>query len=164
MTDKIDNGLVEVYAGLFNPIKDKTIKLLELGILKGESLLYWKDYFKNGKIIGYDHKLPEVDCQMIQGRQEDVYKLQQLGNDNAPFDIIIDDCSHYGHYTQISLDFLWKHLKSGGYYCIEDWHASFQMGEWRGMNDVIAELVRNFDRWRIAEMSILKGIVIIKKL
>ncbi len=170
LTDKLESGLIGFYDNLFDNIKVNKIKLLELGILGGDSLLYFGNYFKNGSVIGFDHKLPDIlltnNVEMIIGWQGDSLALRELGNKNGNFDIIIDDCSHYGEFTQISLDFLWKFLKHGGYYIIEDWTASFNMGEWRGVNDVVAELVRNFDRWGIKSVDILKypNVVVIKKL
>ena len=160
-TDKKQAGITDIYTKLFRNQKDKAITLLELGTLDGGGLEWFKDYFKNGKIIGFDHRERSYPVEV--GRQEDSMRIRDLGEKYKEFDIIIDDCSHYGTYTQISLDFLWKYLKSGGYFIIEDWEASFRMGEWRGVNDVVADLVRNFDRWKIAEMNIYNNLVVIKK-
>ena len=39
-------------------IKDQKLKILEIGIADGKSLLMWSDYFKNSTIIGIDiHKI-----------------------------------------------------------------------------------------------------------
>lgn len=157
MTDKIKSGLIKYYEELFKELKNEPVKMLELGILKGESLMYFKEYFQKGEIIGVDHKLPEIQgVKMIQGWQNDVAFLQRLGNENAPFDIILDDCSHYGDFTQISFDFLFKHLKEGGYYIIEDWCACFNHAEYRGMDEVACNVIRNFDRLKIKSVNAIK--------
>ena len=42
------------YDGLFKNKKNETLKIAELGILNGESLLMWKEYFTNAEIYGFD--------------------------------------------------------------------------------------------------------------
>ena len=57
-TDKLEHGYIEIYESYFNQIKDKKLKILEIGIADGKSLLTWSDYFQNSKIIGVDiHKI-----------------------------------------------------------------------------------------------------------
>ncbi len=171
MTDKYQSGIIRFYEEFFKDLKNKPIKLLELGILRGDSLRYFREYFPNGEIMGIDWKLPaEIEgVKMIQGKQEDIGFLLEIGNKISPLDIIIDDCSHYGTYTKISFDFLFKHLKSGGYYIIEDWGASFRSGEFSGNEKVISNIIENFDRLKLKEVRAIKlheggWIAIIEKL
>ena len=121
------------YETYFGKLTQEEIKLLELGVHEGGSLLMWRDYFRKGTIVGLDFKknmdqnLPDrvkVYC----GKQQDVQLLDRLAKENAPsgFDIIIDDCSHFGEYTRASFWHLFKnHLKPGGFYVIEDWGAAY---------------------------------------
>ena len=51
-TDKIDNRYLERYDPILKPWVNKKVKLLEIGIDKGESLLLWRDYFSLGTIGG----------------------------------------------------------------------------------------------------------------
>ena len=53
-TDKLEHGYIEIYESYFNQIKDKKLKILEIGIADGKSLLTWSDYFENSQIIGID--------------------------------------------------------------------------------------------------------------
>jgi hypothetical protein len=39
------------YNSIFNHIKNYYLNILEFGILKGSSLLMWKEYFYNSKIV-----------------------------------------------------------------------------------------------------------------
>jgi len=156
MTDKYETGLIKFYEQLFVDLKDKPIKLLELGIFNGDSLKYFKDYFKNGEIVGVDHREKTVDgVKTIKGNQEDILFLQQLGNENGPFDIIIDDCSHYGPLTQRSFDFLFEHLNAGGFYIIEDWGVSFRSRQFGDNELVISKVINNFDRLKLKEVRAL---------
>lgn len=58
-TDKIRNGYLELYDPVLKPWVDKEVKLLEIGIHEGGSLMLWKDYFSIGTIVGIDINLPK---------------------------------------------------------------------------------------------------------
>ncbi len=121
------------YEQMFQPYIDKEIKILELGINKGGSLLLWRDYFKRGDICGLDISPTQLEdptgrIHAYQGRQDDTCLLDKIANERAPegFDVIIDDCSHIGELTRISFWHLFKnHLKKGGLYIIEDWRTGY---------------------------------------
>lgn len=172
MTDKTIAGITKYYAELFHPIKNSGIKLLELGVLKGESLRWFEWYFPEAKIVGFDHRIPKSEfsdrIKIVIGNQNDSLDLQQLGNENGMFDVIIDDCSHYGEYTQKSFDFLFKFLNAGGFYIIEDWTAGFKHPEYRGIDNVVCKIIRNFNNYEIKEVKAIRlpeggSLVIIKK-
>lgn len=122
--------LMARYEELFKDLKDKDIRLLELGIYKGGSLRMWRDYFSKGKIAGFDRN-PQW---MINGEPRistlciDQKDIPNIGKETFfDFDIIIDDCSHIGSLTRKSFRYLFdNHLKSGGIYVIEDWHTGYR--------------------------------------
>ena len=139
-TDKVTNKYLEVYDPIFTPLVDQEIKLLELGVYAGGSLLLWKDYFPHSTVAGIDHKLPgntigqTERIRLFEGSQTDKKFLSQVANEIAPagFDIIIDDASHLGYSTKVSFWHLFKnHLKPGGIYVIEDWGT----GYWDDVSD-----------------------------
>lgn len=120
------------YNPFFLPLVEKEIKLLEIGIDKGGSLVMWKDYFQKGSITGVDIKLPgdftpPERVKMYEGDQRDTEFLRRVAEKEAPegFDIIIDDGSHYGKNTKITFWTLLPHLKKGGFYVIEDWATGY---------------------------------------
>ena len=43
------------YDGLFKNKKEEHLKIAELGILDGASLLMWNEYFKNAEIYGFEY-------------------------------------------------------------------------------------------------------------
>jgi hypothetical protein len=142
-TDKADHThYLRNYEEYFHPLVDKEVRLLELGIYKGGSLLLWRDYFERGLIVGLDLQTVEVSdpsgrIRTYEGRQQDTELLDRIAKENAPegFDIIIDDCSHIGELTRISFWHLFdNHLKVGGLYVIEDWST----GYWDGWFDGVA--------------------------
>jgi hypothetical protein len=129
-TDKSVEYLKQ-YSLFFTPFIEKEIKLLELGIHKGGSLILWKNYFPKSTIVGIDVNKIEITDERIhafQGFQQDIKCLHDVALKMAPdgFDIIIDDASHIAEYTRISFWYLFEnHLKKGGIYVIEDWGTGY---------------------------------------
>ena len=130
------------YEDYFGALRDKEVRLLELGIKEGGSLLLWRDYFERGVVVGLDINPVRLDdstgrVRTYEGPQQDTELLDRIARENAPggFDIIIDDCAHIGVLARASFRHLFdKHLKSGGMYVIEDWGT----GYWDGWVDGVA--------------------------
>ena len=101
-TDKLEHGYTSVYENYFERLRDEKLKILEIGIADGKSLLTWSDYFKNSKIIGIDiHKidtkeknLDRANIKVHQGSQNDENFINEIISKYGNFDIIIDDGSH----------------------------------------------------------------------
>ena len=139
-SDKIESDYLRRYDPVFESFLNRPIKLLEIGIYKGGSLLLWKDYFPLGSIVGIDINIPEVNKEllhprisMFMGSQTDTTFLSTVAEESAPdgFDIIIDDASHFGEFTKTSFWYLFNnYLKSGGIYVIEDWGTGY-WSNWR---------------------------------
>ena len=119
------------YETFFSCLREKEIRLLELGIYKGGSLLLWRDYFPNGIIAGLDKNPvslvdPTGRIHTYQGLQQDPAILNSIASELGPFDIVIDDASHRGEITRASFWHLFpNHLKPGGIYVIEDWGTGY---------------------------------------
>ena len=142
-TDKARHAhYLRQYEEYFCALHDKEVKLLELGVYKGGSLLLWRDYFPRAIVVGLDLNSVELAdpsgrIRIYQGQQQDTALLDRIALENAPdgFDIIIDDCSHVGELTRISFWHLFdNHLKPGGIYVIEDWST----GYWDSFFDGVA--------------------------
>lgn len=89
-----------IYHGLFARLRDKPIRLLEIGVggygLKtsgGASLAMWAEYFPHGQITGIDivDKRSQTDprLKLFQGSQDDPVFLKKVSDERGPFDIII---------------------------------------------------------------------------
>lgn len=132
-TDKIEAGYLKKYDQVFSELWSEKIRLLELGIRDGGSLMLWKDYFPSGEIAGIDISLPPDfkpagNIRIFEGSQVDEKFLDRVALDVAPdgFDIIIDDASHIGEMTEKAFWYLFdNHLKNGGIYVIEDWGTGY---------------------------------------
>lgn len=131
MTDKFTSGLDKIYEKLLSVYKDKPITLLEIGVWDGGSMLLYEQLLPMAKIYGIDIlERPEClkDSKVITRvlNQNDTEGLEKLALEAGGFDVIIDDGSHYTKETKNCFDTLWKYLKPGGAYFIEDWSVSIK--------------------------------------
>ncbi len=116
------HNYIETYDKLFGPFRQKPISLLEIGVEQGHSLRMWRDYFPEARITGIDIKRPKQDitgCWFHICDQSNPESLEETFKDTE-FDIIIDDGSHVLEHQIISRECLFKKLKKGGLYIIED--------------------------------------------
>jgi hypothetical protein len=132
-TDKLESGYLPFYDELFDELREREVRVLELGVKDGASLALWRDYFLRGTIVGIDLRQPEMlddsRIRVFVGGQDDTDLLDQVARQVAPdgYDLIIDDCSHMGSLTETSFWHLFRrHLKPGGIYVIEDWGTGYR--------------------------------------
>lgn len=128
-SDKSSNwhNYLDLYDKHFTPYRDSKINILEIGVLFGDSLKILHEYFNNAIIYGLDimdkSEFERERVKIIKGDQSDKDLLSNFDEDF--FSIIIDDGSHKMVHQQISFGLLFKTLKSGGIYVIEDLHTSY---------------------------------------
>jgi hypothetical protein len=127
-TDKYDHGFIDVYEPYFNNMSESK-HILEIGVYYGGSLKYLSDKFKDSNIYGIDiEDKSQYDEERIKTyivNQEDRNALNKfLEETNVEFDIIIDDGGHTMRQQQVSFGTLFKRLKKGGIYILEDLHTS----------------------------------------
>lgn len=115
----------------FEPLRDKTIKLLEIGVGGGESIRAWLEYFTVPRIFGVDlvsgtnpYNTPGVPTHeryiFSCGNQSDPKFWSKFIKTYGDFDVIIDDGSHNSDDIMATISCLWPHVKSGGIYEVED--------------------------------------------
>ena len=104
--------------------------LLEIGVWRGDSIRMWKEWNKELQIDAID-----IDSNVLNYIQSEDGTNIYIGNatdkvfltetlKSMKYDFIIDDGSHNMMDILISLRCLWKRVKPGGFYFIEDLHAS----------------------------------------
>lgn len=131
--DKASNyhNYTEIYARYFEPLKDKPIKFLEIGIFKGSSVKLWEDYFKQAELHFMDITLERVEYSAQRSKyhvanQENPQDLAKFIHETGgQFDVIIDDGGHTMLQQIVSFIYLFPQIKSGGMYIIEDLHTSY---------------------------------------
>jgi hypothetical protein len=131
---KTDKGSIlhhytEVYEYFFYPIKSTARKICEIGILEGASLKMFAEFFGKAVIYGIDIKdASQLNSERIRtfvADQSDRKQLAAFINANgSEFDLILDDGGHSMPQQQVSFGYLFKDVRPGGYYIIEDVHTS----------------------------------------
>ncbi len=129
---KLGEGYMDLYEYYFSKVNDwknEEINVMEIGVLQGNSLSMWHDYFTKANIIGIDTdercKQSENDRVKIHiGDQTDENFLNEVCKDKQ-FEVIIDDGGHKMSQQIGSFKILWKYLKPGGLYIIEDLHTCY---------------------------------------
>ena len=121
-------SFLKIYENYFNDYRDKKIKILEIGVDKGNSLRLWREYFSKAIICGLDidKKDFEIDkVDIVVGDQSDQNILKKIVSKYGSFDIIIDDGSHRCIHIIKSLEYLFEHLNHNGLYVVEDLQTSY---------------------------------------
>jgi len=119
------------YDKYFLKLKEKKIKLLEIGFRHGASLCLWSNYFKNGYILGLDNKsdtslesLPVnkewIERDNVKTKICDAYSKEIVKSIKLKFDIIIDDGPHTIQSQIICIQRYYPKLKKDGLLIIED--------------------------------------------
>lgn len=130
-TDKSSNGhfYTRFYPKHLGHLIDKKFNLLEIGIDQGQSLNTWYQFFPKANITGIDiRKIKELDNDRIKtylGSAADTAFLTEVNKERGPFDVIIDDGSHFNQDMLISFKKLFPLLEPGGVYVIEDLHCCY---------------------------------------
>jgi hypothetical protein len=169
------HNYTRVYNALFENIRDRPLRFLELGLLhradrswinvaaresggaighRAPSLEMWSSYFPRASIVGFDiNEFPGVSvprCTILQGDMANRDDLARLTRDGVPFDVILDDASHASHHQQIAFGFLFRALSPGGMYIIED--LNFQPSEVEKPDAVKTKAILR-DWWRTGRIQ-----------
>ena len=128
-TAKVPHGFMTIYDKYFSGIRNDSVSLLEVGVAGGASMKTWGEYFSNGKVYGldadlcYESDMPNVE--VFECNVKDENKLVELMDGLGKVDIIIDDGSHIAGEQIAAFKTLWRYLKDGGLYVIEDLFALY---------------------------------------
>ena len=134
---------LDIYSEYLSKFRNSPIRILELGIYSGASLLMWRDYFSSATIVGLDvRSAPKVLLPMINSNQifcvagdqsapESLDQCKQLAG--GAFDVIIDDASHVGGLSEASFNYAFANLLvPGGLYFVEDYGTGYIDGFYDG--------------------------------
>lgn len=133
-TDKSSeiHNYCEKYEKYFPFNRLEPLTFLEIGVLDGESLATWREYYPNATIVGIDinpdckkYEDPNKKIFVEVGSQDDVNFLKEVADKWGPFDIILDDGSHLNHHVIFSFTSLFEYVKPSGLYVVEDSCTSY---------------------------------------
>lgn len=141
-------------------------QVCEVGVYRGESLRMWQSLFPLGKVTGVDNdpraRWPLGTRKVV--KSQDDAELAELG----PFDLIVDDASHYAELTKKTFEILWPRVSPGGFYVVEDWWVGLGtpgQNYMAGMLEVVQDFLRLLE-WPDSECeSVLYkyGMAIVKR-
>lgn len=131
------HGYTRVYEHFLYNRRNSIQSMCEIGLLQhrlqdkemkvyncAPSLEMWRKYLPNTHIIGFDiqsFELPKDNLTtIVQGDQSKRQDLQKIVDYVPEIDFIIDDGLHASEHQQVTISFLFKHIKPGGYFFIED--------------------------------------------
>jgi|TARA_B110000908_G_scaffold44129_1_gene53709 hypothetical protein len=117
------------YSEEFTPKRYDNLKIVEIGIYNGDSLILFRDWFVNSHIIGIDNKTEMSDANItkvddiveVDVVYKDAYDIETLKSfEDESIDYLIDDGPHSIE-SQIDCVELWfSKIKKGGTLIIED--------------------------------------------
>ena len=110
--------------------------ILEIGVHKGESTRILATRFPAARIVAIDLYLMDIDFSgfpnitYLQCDQTDGDSLATICRNHFPagIDLVIEDASHIGHFSRLTFDSVFPHLKSSGLYIVEDWGTGYWPG------------------------------------
>jgi cephalosporin hydroxylase len=153
---------LSIYDRYLSLYRDKTVRLLEIGIAGGGSFPMWREYFGVQAILfGIDVdpdscknvEALELDCHARTGSQADPHFLQSVVAEMGGLDIVIDDGSHIAEHQLASFKILFPLLSNGGVYVCEDLHTAYWDG-WQGgykrpgtFIEVIKDIIDSIHTW-----------------
>jgi demethylmacrocin O-methyltransferase len=96
----------------------------------------WQTYFPKARIFAVDildtSHFNNARVTTLIADQANRHQLQAaIATSGSDIDVLIDDGGHTMEQQQVSLGFLFKHVRPGGYYVIEDVHTSLP-ALWKG--------------------------------
>lgn len=129
---KDDHGYTDFYQMIFDPIRLQVRNVTEVGTSAGQSIQAWYHYFSNAQIFAYDWETMESMAKVahelndrVQYREANLLGLHfdlqtDAGLYDETMDVIVEDAMHAPKQQQDFLQKLWRLIKPGGYYIIED--------------------------------------------
>lgn len=140
-TDKATwHGYTKYYHEILKDFRYEDLFFLELGFggyewpdAGGESIKMWKQYSPYWDIAVLDiypknDNLVPDGVAFYQGSQADVKVLGDILFRHGRPTIVVDDASHVADLTLAAFNFLWRFVKPGGWYIIEDIGTSYFYG------------------------------------
>ncbi len=153
-TKDTGHGFSKFYSKHLNHLKEKKVKILEIGSFAGASAAAFKKFFPNSIIYCFDINISKF---IYHSKDINVYGLDIKNKNKLEktlkkinveknfdfFDVIIDDGSHYLSDILFSLNTLFKYLKKNGIYIIEDYKYPNYYGYNKNVNDILVDEMLN---------------------
>ena len=167
-TQRLGHGFSKFYTQNLKHLKQKKIKILEIGSYAGASASAFVKYFPNSKVYCFDINISKfiysskninvfgLNIRDKKKVEKILSKIDPESNSNF-FNVIIDDGSHYLSDILLSLNTLFKYLKKGGIYIIEDFnHPNYYDYNKNIDHILIDQMLINLKEKKLFNSSIIK--------
>ena len=123
------HGYVSAYRMLLEPLRHTLLNMTEVGVLTGSSVLMWAAYFSRAEIWGLDINLQSVAMRRCKNKSRIHLRAASSQSQTTPaelrlvnesMDLVIDDGSHTREGNSRTISALWRLVRPGGLYVIED--------------------------------------------
>lgn len=168
-TDKIGHGYLPAYEALAM-LLGPYARVVEIGVAGGEGLVMFQHLFPNGQIAGVDCNTKAVwpaGTERIVADQTDPRLINVLG-DRGPVDLLVDDASHDNEKTAVTWLNLWRVVRPGGVYVIEDWNHGGNLRAGGLIRDFAVDLLGCLNREKplvpdVEWITYRDGLIILRK-
>tara|TARA_B100000035_G_scaffold113198_1_gene96069 strand:- start:153 stop:896 length:744 start_codon:yes stop_codon:yes gene_type:complete len=163
------HGFSKFYEQQLKHLKEKEIKILEVGSYAGASAAAFIKHFANSSVYCFDINISKfifssknihvygLDINNEQQLNKILKKIKYETNSNF-FDIIIDDGSHYLSDILFSFKTLFKYVKKGGFYIIEDFkHPNYYDYNKNIDHILVDQVLANLQEKKIFNSDIIKN-------
>ena len=163
------HGFSKFYTKELDHLRKKKIKILEIGSFAGASASAFIKYFPNSKVYCFDINISNFiyrskDIHVFGLDIKDSKKVKKILNrinpesDSNFFDVIIDDGSHYLKDILISLNTLFRYLKKGGVYVIEDFnHPNYYEYNKNVDHILVDQMLKSLNEKKLFNSNIIKN-------
>ena len=156
---------LDLYDKHFNTNRFNVKTFVEIGVLNGDSLRMWKEYFPNATIYGIDIDPrctinEDERIKILIGDQNDDEFLLKIKKEIPNIDILLDDGSHITTHQIKTFNYLYENINKNGFYAIEDLRNSYEeflnphdiRNSWPGMSynkqtDELKNYREDFNLW-----------------
>ena len=146
------HGYLEFYQEVLGRRRDEPLRILEIGVLYGYSLLTWERCFPKASIVGIDvHRFTEAST--FERAQIEIFDAARqpqaesfLARHPDGFDLVVEDASHQSAEMIRLLELYWPAVRPGGWYAMEDVRCGYELyygGEPHGDSPSIVDRVRH---------------------
>jgi predicted O-methyltransferase YrrM len=100
----------------------QVLRLLEIGVMNGDSLRMWEELFPNATVVGVDiNQAYEWNATHVMiADATNSAAMHRVNDIYGPFDVIIDDGSHDFQDVEATFKIMFPLMRTGGIYVIED--------------------------------------------
>jgi len=168
-TQNQGHGFSEFYTQHLKHLKQRKIKILEIGSYAGASASAFVKYFPNSKVYCFDINISKfiyssknihvfgLNIKDKKKVEKILSKINSESNSNF-FDVIIDDGSHYLSDILFSLNTLFRYVKKGGIYVIEDFNHPNYYDYNKNIDHILVDqMLKNLKEKKLFNSNIIKN-------